>query len=80
MRNIAILARRTDRKALMELAALIRAKAESGATLGLPMNCAALAKGYGEIGEPEQGLAIVDEVLTDIERTSEYVMKAELIG
>ena len=78
-RNMAILDRRADRKALTELAALIRGKAESGARLGFPMFCSALAKGYGKIGEPRQGLTLVDEVLTDIERTSEYEMKAELL-
>src|SRR5215467_10568834 len=36
-----------------------------------------LAKGYGEMGEPKKGLALVDEVLTAIERNSEYQMKAE---
>jgi tetratricopeptide (TPR) repeat protein len=77
-RNMAILDRRADRKILMELAALNPGYAESGARLAVPMFCAALAKGYGEIGEPEQGLALVDEALTAIERTSEYLMKAEL--
>ena len=77
-RNMAILARRPDRKALTELAALIRGQGEFGARLAFPMHCAALAKGYSEIGEPEQGLIIVDEALNFIEETSEYLMKAEL--
>jgi hypothetical protein len=49
VRNIAILDRRADRKVLTELAALIRG---SGARIAFPIHCAALAKGYGEIGEP----------------------------
>jgi predicted ATPase len=78
-RNMAILARRADREVLTELAALIRAFAEAGDRFGFPIFCGALAKGYGEIGEPGQGLTLVDEVLTDVERTSEYEMKAELL-
>src|SRR5262249_37085304 len=77
-RNMAILARGADRKVLTEMAALIPGLAEFGDRLGFPMFCAALAKGYGEIGEPEHGLTLVDEALTDIERASEYLMKAEL--
>jgi predicted ATPase len=76
-RNMSILARRADRKALTELAALMRGFVENGTRLLFPMNCAALAKGYGEIGEPEQGLALVDEALSFIEETSQYLMKAE---
>ena len=69
-RNMAILEQRADRKVLTEATALIRSLAESGARLGFPIFCAALAKGYGEIGEPEQGLTLVDEALIAIERTS----------
>jgi tetratricopeptide (TPR) repeat protein len=76
-RNMAILDRRADRKVLTELAALMRGFVGNGTRLLFPMNCAALAKGYGEIGEPEQGLALVDEALRFIEETSQYLMKAE---
>jgi predicted ATPase len=74
-RNMAILDRRADPKILTELAALTLG---SRARIAFPIHCAALAKGYSEIGEPEQGLTLVDEALTAIERTSEYLMKAEL--
>jgi class 3 adenylate cyclase/tetratricopeptide (TPR) repeat protein len=77
-RIMAILDRRADSKLLTELAALIRGQAEFGARLAFPMKCMALAKGYGEIGEPEQGLTLVDEALNFIEETSEYQMNAEL--
>jgi tetratricopeptide (TPR) repeat protein len=77
-RNIGILDRRADPTVLTELAALIGRLAEFGARLAFPAHYAALAKRYGEIGEPEQGLALVDEVLAAIERNSEYMMKAEL--
>jgi len=77
-RNTAILQRRTDRKVLTELAALMGGLAESGARLAFPVFCAALAKGYGDIAEPGQGLRLVDEGLDFIEETSEYLMKAEL--
>ncbi|HEY2486822.1 MAG TPA: hypothetical protein VGI36_16890, partial [Candidatus Binataceae bacterium] len=50
----------------------------SGARLAFPIYCAALAKAYGEIDEPEQGLKLLDEVLNFVEETSEYLMKAEL--
>jgi predicted ATPase len=63
---------------LTELAALMRGFVENGTRLLFPMNSAALAKGYGEIGEPEQGLRLVDEALSFIEETSQYLMKAEL--
>ena len=78
-RNMAILDRKADRNVLTELRALIRNRyAELGARLGFPMYCATLAEGYGEIGEPEQGITLVDEALNFIEETSEYLMKAEL--
>ena len=78
-RNMAILDRRADRNVLTELRNLIRDRyAELGALIGFPMYQAALAKGYGEIGEPEEGLIIVDEALNFIEETSENLMKAEL--
>jgi hypothetical protein len=77
-RNTAIFDKRADRKVLMELAASIRGHGEFGARLAFPMSYAALGKGYGEIGEPEQGLTSVDEALNFIEETSEYLMKAEL--
>jgi hypothetical protein len=70
LRNMAILARRSHREVLAELAALIRDRyAELGARLGFPMYSAALATGYGEIGEPERGLIVVDEALNFIEET-----------
>jgi class 3 adenylate cyclase/tetratricopeptide (TPR) repeat protein len=78
-RNMAMLDRRADRSVLTELRALIRDRyAELGARIGFPMYCATLAKGYGEIGEPEQGLILVGQALDFIEETSEYLMKAEL--
>jgi tetratricopeptide (TPR) repeat protein len=77
-RNIGNLDRRADPAVLTELAALIGRLADFGARLAFPAYYAALAKGYGEIGDPEQGLALIDEVLTGIERNSEYMMKAEL--
>jgi len=77
-RNMAIFDQLADPNVLTELGALIRGLAEFGARLSLPIHWAALAKGYGEIGAPEQGLTLVDEVLTAIERNSEYQMKAEL--
>jgi predicted ATPase len=45
---------------------------------GLSVYTAALAKGYGDIGEPEQGVRIIDGSLEDVERTLEYPVKAEL--
>lgn len=77
-RNMAILDQRADPNALTELASLICRLAEFGARLALPIHSAALAKAYGESGEPEQGLTLLDEVLTGIEQNSEYQMKAEL--
>ncbi len=77
-RDIAILHQRADLNVLMDLPALIRRLAEYGARLSLPTHWVALAKGYGDIGEPEQGLNLVDEVLTGIEQNSEYQMKAEV--
>jgi predicted ATPase len=77
-RNMALLARRADRNVLTDLAALIRGFVENGTRLGFPFYYTALAKGYGEIGEPKRGLKLVDEALSFIEETSEYLMKAEL--
>jgi hypothetical protein len=43
----------------------MRGLVENGTRILFPMNCAALAKGYGEIGKPVQGLAlVVDEALS----------------
>jgi predicted ATPase len=77
-RNIAILDRGADRKVLTELAALNRRYADFGARLAFPNYGAALAKGYGEVGESDRGLKLVDKVLNFIEETSENLMKAEL--
>ncbi|MBV8452995.1 MAG: hypothetical protein JOZ29_12075, partial [Deltaproteobacteria bacterium] len=77
-RNSALIDYGGDPKILTELDDLIHAHKKSGAKLSLPCFLAPLAKGYGETSDPEQGLRIIDETLSDIERTSEYLMKAEL--
>jgi class 3 adenylate cyclase len=77
-RNVTLLDQRADRNLLLELTALIRGFDKFGARLSLPIHFATLAEGYGQIGEPEQGLTLVDETLNAIEQTSEYQMKAEL--
>ena len=63
---------------LNELADLIRDFVENRTRLGFPNFSTALVKGYGDLGEPEKGLLLVDEALNFIEETSEYLMKAEL--
>ena len=77
-RNMAIVARRADPNVLAKLAASVHGFVETGVRFAIPVFCAALAKGHGEIGEPERGLTLVDEVLNFIEETSEYQMKAEI--
>ncbi|MBV8362599.1 MAG: AAA family ATPase, partial [Deltaproteobacteria bacterium] len=77
-RNCALLHHEGDRKILTELADLAQAQNKVGIKLAFPFFFAFLAKGYADIGNPEQGLRIIDETLDDIELTSEYHMKAEL--
>ena len=74
---MAILDRRENLEDLTELAVLIRRHAEFGAEIELPTYYAALAKGYGEIGEPEKALTLVNDALNIIKETSECSMKAE---
>jgi class 3 adenylate cyclase len=77
-RNFALLYQKGDQKVLMELADLISAYKKAGNKVALTIYLAALAKGYGDIGAPEQGLKLIEETLIEIEQTAEYYMSAEL--
>jgi tetratricopeptide (TPR) repeat protein len=75
----AALQRKPDLPTVTELANTLTQLREHGARCGLPQVSVALAEGYCALGEPAQALAVLDNVLNEIEDTSEYQAKAELV-
>jgi class 3 adenylate cyclase/predicted ATPase len=50
----------------------------TGSEQSRPYNLALLAEAYGSIGQPAEGLALLAEALTTVDRTGERVWEAEL--
>ncbi len=51
---------------------------DAGAGLHVPLSLSMLAKAYGKAGQPEEGLAILDDALAAAHRTGERYYQAEL--
>jgi tetratricopeptide (TPR) repeat protein len=77
-RNSGLVHCRPERDLLAEIYELVHRLEKIGAMTGIPIHLADLAKGYGDMGAPEQGLAFLEEAFSGIEHTAECQMLAEL--
>jgi predicted ATPase len=74
----ALVAQREGEKGLAEIRRGLSAYEATGAYLTRPYFLALLAEGYGQVGQPEEGLSVLANALASVHRYGERFYEAEL--
>jgi predicted ATPase len=74
-----VMAERGAAAGLLQFRRMIIALREGGGALGLPVHLGLLAHALGRAGHVDEGLTMIDDALTQIERSEERWCEAELL-